>query len=65
MNFSSPVDRPLLTFDKLNLALCAKLRAEHYSIIADRFHGEYDSCRAWMRHHQVNETGGRLNYVTS
>jgi hypothetical protein len=58
-------DRPLLAFDKLNLAVCAKRRAEQYSLIADRFHGEYDSCMLWMRHHQKNETGGRLNYIVA
>ena len=59
----SLASRPLMPFDKLNLAVCAKLRAEQ-NVTTERFYDEYRSSMAWMRHRQINEPGGRYGYIS-
>lgn len=56
---TTTANRGLLPFDKLNIALCAKQRAEQYVVgHGDRFEGEYDTMLAWMRH-TLFTMGGR------
>ena len=52
-------DRGLMAFDKLNIALCAKQRAEASAGRPDdRFYGEYATVQTWMRH-SLHTMGGR------
>lgn len=43
----------LTLFDKLRLANCAAERARLYVADGDRFAGEHNTVRTWMRHNVV------------
>lgn len=55
--FNTMATDHLSMFDKLNLAQCAKLRACDALMDNDRFYGEYETTRLWMKHKVVSVTG--------
>lgn len=43
-------------FDRINLADCAKRRASANVLNEDRFNGEYDTARLWMKYRLIKTT---------
>ena len=43
-------------FDRINLAECARRRASANILNEQRFNGEYDTARLWMKYRLVKNT---------
>jgi hypothetical protein len=53
-------DRTITLFDRINLANCAAMRAGSLLQDEDRFHGEYETARAWTKYRVYNSTNCRF-----
>ncbi len=43
-------------FDRINLAACAQRRATQNLLDSDRWEGEYDTARLWMKYRLIKTT---------
>jgi hypothetical protein len=43
-------------FDRINLAACAKRRATDNLLDSNRWEGEYDTARLWMKYRLIKTT---------